>query len=67
MNVKNDVNDASRFVGLVKMPQTIFSGQHYLDFKLANSLLYFNDGEMGHAGIFSRMGLDVGIPSYIYY
>ena len=41
------------------MPQTIFSGQDYIDFALVDSLLHFNDGKKGHAGIFSQIGLDV--------
>ena len=54
-------------VGLAKMPQTIFSGQDYMDFALADSVLHFNAGKRGHAGKFSQMGLDVGIHSHIYY
>ena len=38
-----------------------------MDFALADSVLHFNDGKRGHAGIFSQMGLDVGIHSHIYY
>ena len=38
-----------------------------MDFALADSVLHLNDGKRGHAGIFSRMRLDVGIPSHIYY
>ena len=34
---------------------------------MAGSVLHFNDGKSGHAGIFSQMGLDVGIHSHIYY
>ena len=34
---------------------------------MAGSVLHFNDGKGGHAGIFSQMGLDVGINSHIYY
>ena len=30
-------------------------------------VLHFNDGKKKHAGIFSQMGLDVGIHSHIYY
>ena len=58
---KNEVNAASRSVGLTKIPQTIFSGQDYIDFALANSVLHFNDGKRKHVGIFSQMGWDVGI------
>ena len=47
------------------MPQTIFSGQDYIDFALAYSVLHFNDGKREHAGIFSQMRLDVGIHSHI--
>ena len=38
-----------------------------MDFALADSVLDLNDGKKEHAGIFSRMRLDVGIPSHIYY
>ena len=38
-----------------------------MDFALTDSVLHFNDGKRGHAGIFSRMILDGGIPSHIYY
>ena len=38
-----------------------------MDFLLADSVLHLKDGELGQAGIFSRMRLDVGIPSHIYY
>ena len=38
-----------------------------MDFALADSVLHFNDGKRGHAGIFSQMGLDVGIHSHNYY
>ena len=38
-----------------------------MDFLLTDSVLHLKDGEMGQAGIFSRMRLDVGIPSHIYY
>ena len=41
------------------MPQTVFSGQDYMDFALVDSVLHFNDGERGHAGIFSQIGLDI--------
>ena len=41
------------------MPQTIFSWLDYMDFELADSLLHFNDGKMGHASIFSQIRLDV--------
>ena len=52
---------------LAKMPQTIFSGQDYIDFALADSVLHFNDGKSKHVGVFIQMGLDVGIHSHIYY
>ena len=67
MKVKNDVNNALQLVGLAKMPQTTVSGQNYLDFALADSVLHFNDGKRGHAGIFSQMRLDVGTHYHIYY
>ena len=38
-----------------------------MDFALADSVLHLKDGKRGHAGIFSLMRLDVGIPSHIYY
>ena len=38
-----------------------------MDFAIADSVLHFNDSKSGHAGIFSLMGLDVGIHSHIYY
>ena len=38
-----------------------------MDFALADSVLYLNDGKKEHAGIISGMRLDVGIPSNIYY
>ena len=41
--------------------------QDYMDFALADSVLHLNDGERGHAGMLSRMRLDVNIPSHIYY
>ena len=37
-----------------------------MDFALADSVLDFNDGKRGHAGIFRQIGLDVGIHSHIY-
>ena len=46
--------------------KTMFSGQDYIDFALADSVLHFNDCKRKHAGIFSQMGLDVGIHSHIY-
>ena len=46
-------------------PKTIFSVQDYMGFALSNSELHFNDAKIGHAGIFSEMGLDVGIHSHI--
>ena len=52
---------------LAKIPQTIFSGQDYIDFALADSVLNFNDGERKYVGIFSQMGLYVGIHSHVYY
>ena len=51
---------------LANMPQTIFSGQDYIDFAVADSVLHFNDGKRKHAGIFSKIGLDVGIHSHIH-
>ena len=51
---------------LAKMAKTIFSGQDYIYFALADSVLHFNDGKRKHAGIFSQMGLDVGIHSHSY-
>ena len=41
------------------MPHTIFSGQDYIDFALADSVLHFNNGKKEHAGIFSQIRLDV--------
>ena len=38
-----------------------------MEFALADSVLHLNDGRRGYAGIFSRMRLDVGIHSHIYY
>ena len=38
-----------------------------MDFALADSVLHFNDRKREHAGIFSRMRLDVGIHSHMYY
>ena len=38
-----------------------------MDFVLVDSVLHLKDGKKGHAGIFSQMGLDVCIPSHIYY
>ena len=38
-----------------------------IDFAFADSVLYLNNGKRRHAGIFSRMRLDIGIPSHIYY
>ena len=52
---------------LAKIPQTIFSGQDYIDFALADSVLHFNDGERKYVGIFSQMRLYVGIHSHVYY
>ena len=51
------------------MPQTIFSGQDYINYLLADSvgLLHFNDGKTGHASIVSNMGLYVSIHCHIYY
>ena len=38
-----------------------------MGFALVDSVLHFNDGKRGHAGIFNRMGLDVSNHSHIYY
>ena len=51
---------------LDRLPQTMFSGQNYMDFAFADLVQHFNDGKR-HAGILSQMGLDVSIHSHIYY
>ena len=38
-----------------------------MDFALTDSVVHLNDGKREHAGIFSQMRFDVGIPSHIYY
>ena len=53
--------------GFTKIPQTIFSGQDYMDFPMADSVLHFNDDKKGYADIFRQMGLDVVVHSHIYY
>ena len=44
-----------------------FSGQVYIDFALAYSVLHFNYGKSRHAGLFSHMELNVEIYSQMYY
>ena len=51
---KSDVKAASRFVGFGKDALKIFSGQDYIDFALADSVLHFNDGKRKHAVYLAR-------------
>ena len=67
MKIKNDVNAALRSVGFGKDAQNIFAWQEYIDFALTDPVLHFNDGKRKHAGIFSQMGLDIGMLHHIYY
>ena len=50
-----------------RCPEQFSSGQDYMDFALTDSVVHLNDGKREHAGIFSQMRFDVGIPSHIYY
>ena len=54
MKIKKDVNVASRSAGFGKDAPNNLSGQDYIDFTLADSVLHFNDGKRKHASIFSK-------------
>ena len=61
-------NDAERYCSwFVKDVIKKFSGQVYIDFALAYSVLHFNYGKSRHAGLFSHMELNVEIYSQMYY
>ena len=43
------------------------SGRNSLDFALADAVLQFNDGKIGHIKMFSMLGLSVGKHSCLYF
>ena len=50
-----------------RCPKEHFSGQDYLDFAIADAVVYFNDGKRGHSYIFPLLGLKMGLHSKVYY